>query len=207
MGFLDPFPKDPNFCTILLPSPNSNGYPSTNLGLLVGTYISSGVNIAQGGSVLILSFYNSLAYGPLRVYYCWCFCCSKFCEFLLLSIQSSYMSPSIYGFSLTFVDLVSLSLLIFSLCFLICFSCGDDICGVSTLYLLACTNVGTTYGATFLLIIFWAFAYVLSCFYFTLNLEVPPFSALVFLYTTLLGDSVAIFLLFSKCCLHLRSSF
>jgi hypothetical protein len=40
------------------------------------------------------------------------------------------------------------------LCFFICLSYGDDICGVSALYLPSCTNVGITNGAILPLIIF-----------------------------------------------------
>jgi hypothetical protein len=64
VGFLDPSSKDPSSCTIQLPSPNSNHCPSANLSLLVDTYISSGLNIAKGGFVPILSSYSSLAYRP-----------------------------------------------------------------------------------------------------------------------------------------------
>jgi hypothetical protein len=43
---------------------------------------------------------------------------------------------------------------IFCLCSLICFSFGDDICGISALYLPNYTNVGIANGATLPLIIF-----------------------------------------------------
>jgi len=62
VGFLDPSLEDPNSYIILFPSPNSNGCPFADLGLLVGTCISSGLNIAKGGSIPVISFYNSLAY-------------------------------------------------------------------------------------------------------------------------------------------------
>jgi hypothetical protein len=91
--FLDPYLENPSSYIILFPSPNSNGCPSTNLGLLVGTYISSGLNTIKRGFVLILSFNNSLACGPPYCCYC-CFCYYKFCGLPLLSIQFSYMSPS-----------------------------------------------------------------------------------------------------------------
>jgi len=47
-------------------------------------------------------------------------------------------------------------------------------------------------------IIFWALAFVLFCFFLTLDLEVPPSSAKFFLLRTLLGNFVAAFLLFSN---------
>jgi hypothetical protein len=74
VGFLDPSFEDPNSCTILFPSPNSNGCPSIDLGLLDCTYIFSGLNTAKGGSIPILSLCNSLACGPP----CVCCCCFFF---------------------------------------------------------------------------------------------------------------------------------
>ncbi len=108
------------------------------------------------------------------------------------------MSPSIYGCSSTFGDLISLSFLIFCLCFLICLSYGVDICDASTFYLPTCTNVGIANGATFLLIIFWAFASMLSCSFLAPTPEVPPSSTLFFLFRAPLRNFVAIFLLFSN---------
>jgi len=153
VGFLDPSLKDPNFCTILLPSPNSNGCPFANLSLLVGTYISGGLNTTKGSSIPILSFCNSLTCGPPCVYCC-CFCYCKFYGLPLLSIYSSYMSPSICGCSSTFGNLVSCSLLIFCLYFFIYISYGDEIYGASTFYFLAYINVGIVDGDTFPFIIF-----------------------------------------------------
>ncbi len=116
------------------------------------------------------------------------------------------MSPSIGGCSSTFGNLVSLSFLIFYFCFLICLSCKDDVCGVSTLYLLTCTNVSIVDGAPLLLIIFWALAFVISFFFLTPDLEAPPSSILFFLFRALLKDFVTVFLLFSNV-LHLFSGF
>jgi hypothetical protein len=42
-------------CTNLLPSSNSNGNPFVNLGLLPGTCIYNGLNIAKEGCVSTLS--------------------------------------------------------------------------------------------------------------------------------------------------------
>ncbi len=198
MGFLDPCPKDTNSCTILFLSLNSNGCPSTNPGLLVGTYISSGLNTTKGISIPILSFYSSLAYGPPCVCCCYCLCCCKFCGLPLLSIYSSYMSPFVCGCCSTFGDLVSLSFLIFFLYSLICLSYGNNICGALTLCLLNYTNVGIANGSTFPFVIFWALNSVLSYFFLTPHLEVPPYSTLLFLFRAFLGNFVATFLLFSN---------
>jgi hypothetical protein len=150
--FLNPSSKDPNSCIILLPNPNWNGYPFVDHGILVGTYSSSGLSTAKAGCVSILSICSSLAYKPPCVYYCCCKCYGL----SLLSIQFSYMSPFVEGCYSTSGNLISCSLLTFCFCSLICFFCGDDIYGISTLLLLAYTNVGTIDGATLLFIIFWA---------------------------------------------------
>ncbi len=73
MGFLDPFPKNPSSCTILLPNPNSNGCPLANLGLLASTCISGGLNTTKRGFIFIMFFCNSLACGPPCVYCCCCY--------------------------------------------------------------------------------------------------------------------------------------
>jgi len=54
-------------------------------------------------------------------------------------------------------------LLTLYLCSFSCFSYKHDICGASTLYLLACTSGGTADGATFPFIILVAYAFVPSC--------------------------------------------
>jgi hypothetical protein len=87
VGFLDPWPKDPNSYIIQFISPNSNGYPCTNPNLLASTCIFGGLNTARGGFVFILSFCSSLACRPCCVYYCCCYYyCCKFYELPLLSI-------------------------------------------------------------------------------------------------------------------------
>jgi hypothetical protein len=106
------------------------------------------------------------------------------------------MSPFVCGCSSTFGDLVSLSLLIFCLCSLICLSYGINICVASTFYLPAYTDVGIANGATLLLIIFWALAFVLSYSFLAHILEVPP-STLFFLFRAPFGIFVAVFRLFS----------
>jgi len=152
VGFLDPSFEDPNSCTILLPSPNSNGCPSIDLGLLDCTYIFSGLNTAEGGSIPILSLCNSLACGPPCVCCC-CFFIANYVDFRCCPSNLHICFPS-FSCSSTFGNLVSLSLLIFCLQFFIYASCGDEIYGASTLYLLAYTNVGIVDGATLPLIIF-----------------------------------------------------
>ncbi len=102
------------------------------------------------------------------------------------------------GCSSTSGDLVSCSLFTFCLCSFICLSCGNDIYGILTLCLLACTNVGTTDGATLPLIIFWALASMFSYFFFILDHEAPPSSIMFFLLKTFLGDFVVVFLMFSN---------
>jgi hypothetical protein len=75
VGFFYPSTKDPSSCTNLFPSPNSNGYPSTNPSLLIGTCSSSGLNIATRVCVPTLSICS------LVVCFCCCHCCSycKWC--------------------------------------------------------------------------------------------------------------------------------
>ncbi len=89
-----------------------------------------------------------------------------------------------------------------------CLSCGDVIYGTSAIYLIACTigcivltTICTTNGSSTPLIIFYAFKFVLSCSFFTLEHEVPP-STLFFLFKTLLKKSnVTFFLLSSVICI------
>ncbi len=97
VGFLNPSTKDPSSCTNIFPSPNSNGSPSTDPSLLIGTCNSSGLNIATRIYVPTLSIYNPIACKPPYVNFCCC-CCSyckwcckywKCCGFSWLSIQSS----------------------------------------------------------------------------------------------------------------------
>ncbi len=84
IGFLNPFAKDPSLCTNILPSPNSNVYPSENPFLLIGTYNFGGMNITKGGCVSILIICSPLAYRP-----CVCCWCCKCCGLPWLSIQFS----------------------------------------------------------------------------------------------------------------------
>jgi hypothetical protein len=58
--FLDPS-VDPNSCTILLPSLNSNGNPFANFGLLGGTCNSMGLNSSKPSYVTTFSVYSSVA--------------------------------------------------------------------------------------------------------------------------------------------------
>ncbi len=110
-----------------------------------------------------------------------------------MSIQSSYMSPSVSGCSSTSRNLVSCSLLIFCLCSLIYFSCGNDICGISAF----CLPIGIANGAILPFIIFLAITSMFSYSFLTPDLEAPPSSILFFLLRTL-GDFAAIFFLFSN---------
>jgi hypothetical protein len=48
----------------MLPSPNSNGNPFPNPGLLIATYRSSGLNIAKEGCLSILYVYSLVACRP-----------------------------------------------------------------------------------------------------------------------------------------------
>jgi len=83
VGFLDPSIDDPTSCTNLLPSPNSNGNPYANLGLVINTYSSDGLNITKEGYVSILSICSPIAYRPSYVYRC---CCCKCCGLTMVSI-------------------------------------------------------------------------------------------------------------------------
>ncbi len=113
--FLDPFTDDPITCTNLLLSPNSNDYPFTDPSLLFGTCSFGGLNITKEGCVSILSIYSLVPYCPSYVFYCccckWCCKCWKCCELLVVSIQSSYMSPSKGNCFSSSRNLVSCSLL------------------------------------------------------------------------------------------------
>jgi hypothetical protein len=144
---MDPSTKDSNSCTNLLPSPNLNGYPFANLGLLTNIYNFGGLNTAKGICVSTLSICSPIDYKFPCVYYCCCYYSCKCYGLLIVSIKSSYMSPSISGCSSALINLVSCSLLTFCLYSLICLSCGNDICGTSTLCLSTHTNVGIGDGA------------------------------------------------------------
>jgi hypothetical protein len=138
IGFLDPFANDPISYTNFLLSPNSNGCPFTNLGLVTSTCSFGGLNITKEGYVSILSICSLVACKSSCVCCCWCCkCCKcwKCCGLLVVSIQSSYTSPSKCKCSSPFGDLVSCSLLTFCLCYLSCLSCGHVICGAFAIYL------------------------------------------------------------------------
>jgi hypothetical protein len=77
-------------------------------------------------------------------------------------------------------------------------SCGDVIYGISTDYLTICITIGTIDGSTLPFIIFSTLASVLSYSLFTLELQAPPSSTLLFLLRALLGESIVAFFLFSN---------
>ncbi len=160
------------------------------------------------------------AFNLQNVYCKCCQCCCKCCKclgFIVVSIQSSHISPSKCRCSSPFGTLMSCSLLTPWPCSLNCPSCGDVICGISCLCSFCCVSYGnvicgivvvslTTYitvgitltivgiadGSIMPLIIFCALKFVLSCSLFTLKLEAPP-STLFFLFKTLLGKFATTF--------------
>jgi hypothetical protein len=71
VGFLGPSVKDPNSYTNLPPKPNSNGCPSTNLGLLTNTCNFGGLNTNKRVCVPINSIYSLVTCRPPYV----CRCC------------------------------------------------------------------------------------------------------------------------------------
>jgi hypothetical protein len=115
----------------------------------------------------------------------------------VVSIQSSYTSPSKCKCSSLFGNFMSCSLLTSSFYSLNCFSDGDVIYGIPRVCLTTYTNISTiitiastTDGSTLPLIIFYSL--------FILKLKVPPSSTLFFFLKALLGKSmVAFFLSFS----------
>ncbi len=118
--------------------------------------------------------------------------CQKCCGIPMVSIQFSYMSPSMCKSSSPFKNLVSCSFLTFYLYSFSRLSCGDVICGTSVICLatytiggITCTNVDNVNGATLPFIIFYVHAYMLSCSFLTSDLEAPPSSILFFLLRTL----------------------
>jgi hypothetical protein len=131
----NPFVADPNSCTILLPSSNSNGNPLANFGLLDGTCNSTGLNFSKVSYVATLFVCSLVAYRPYCVcccYYCkYYYKCWKCFELAMVSIQYSHTSPSKCRCSLPFRNLMSCSLLTPWLCSLNYPSCGNVICGIS----------------------------------------------------------------------------
>jgi hypothetical protein len=72
IGFLDPYVNDPISYTNLLPSPNSNGCPFTNLGLLTSTCSSCGLSTTKEGYVSTFSIRSLIACKPYCVCCCYC---------------------------------------------------------------------------------------------------------------------------------------
>jgi hypothetical protein len=123
----------------------------------------------------------------------------------MVSIQSSYMSPSKCKCYSPFGNIMSCSLLTFCLCSFSCLSYGDVICGTSIVCLTAytiisttCTNVGIANGATLPFIVFCAHTSMFFCTLLDQELEAPPSSTLFFLLRTLLRDFTTAFLLYSN---------
>jgi hypothetical protein len=153
VGFLDPFVDNTISCTNLLPSSNSNGNPFANYGLLIGTCSSDGLNSTKEGFVSTLSVCSLVACRPSCVYYyCYyksCYKCSKCCELLVVSIQSSYTSATKCRCSSPFGNLVSCFVLTSCLYSLNYLSYGDVICHTSCLYSLDCPSCGDVICGTF----------------------------------------------------------
>ncbi len=91
-----------------------------------------------------------------------------------------------------------LGLCVYSLICLSCGSCGDDICGTSTLFLPSCMNVSIVDGAILPFIIFWTHAFVFSYCFLFLNLKAPPSLAFLFFLRSFPGDFAITFFLFSN---------
>ncbi len=115
----------------------------------------------------------------------------------MVSIQSSYTSPSKCKCSSPSRNLVSCPPLTFYFCSLSYLSCGDVICGTSEVCLTTCITIGTINHSTLPLTIFCALTFVVSCPLFTHEPEAPP-SNLFFFLKALLGESVIAFFLFSS---------
>lgn len=167
--------------------------------------------LQKKGFISTFSVCSPVACRPSCVFCC---CCCKCCGLVVVSVQSSYTSPSKCKCSSPSRNLVSCSLLTSYRCSLSCLSCGDVICGTSCLYSLSfpscgdvvcgtspvClatrTTVGIADGSTLTLIILCALAYVLSRSLFTPEPEAPPSSTLFFLLRTLLDESAPTFFSF-----------
>jgi hypothetical protein len=143
IGFLNPSTDDPNSCIIIFPNSNSNGNPFVDSGLLSGAYNFTHLNTAKASCVTTFSIYNSVAYRPSCLYYCWyCKFCSKCCGLAVVSIQSSSTFPSKCKCSSPSKNLVSCSFLTSWLYSFSCLSCGDVICGTSYLCSLGYLSCG-----------------------------------------------------------------
>jgi hypothetical protein len=215
VGSPNPSRDDPSSYTILFPSANSSGNPSTNSDLLGGTCSSVGLNYSKAGFLAALFVCNSVVYKPSYVYCCcYCKCCYKCWKcfgFTVVSIQSSHTSPLKCRCSSPSKNLMSCSLLtpwlyslscpsygdvicgISCLCSLTCLFYGDVICGISIVCLTTCTTISTTLttigivdGSTLPFIIFCALKFVLFCSLFTLEPKAPPYSTLFFFLKTLI---------------------
>ncbi len=122
----------------------------------------------------------------------------------MVSIQSSYTSPSKCKCSSPFGNLVSCSLLTSCFYSFNCLFCGDVMYGTSIVCLSTCTIIGITYttigttnGSTLPFIIFYAFISMLSCSLFIPKLKAPPPSTLFFFLRAFLRDFAITFFLFS----------
>ncbi len=188
---------------------NSNGNPFVDFGLLIDTYSSNDLNFAKKGFISTIFICNPKACRPSYVYYCCCYkcCCNcwKCCELPMVSIQFSYTSPSKCRCFSLFRNLVSCSFLTSCLYSLNCPSYKDVIYGTFVVCLatytivgITCTIVGITNGSILPLVIFYAFAYVLSCFLFTLESKALPSSTFLFLLRALICEFVVTFFLFSS---------
>ncbi len=113
--FLDPSVDDPISCTNMLINLNSNGNPCVDPSLLIDNYVSDGLNSTKEGSISTILICNPIACRPSFVYYCYCYkcCCKcwKCCELPMVSIQSSYTSPSKCRYSSPSKNLASYSCL------------------------------------------------------------------------------------------------
>ncbi len=134
----------------------------------------------------------------------------------MVSIQSSYTFTSKCKWSSPFENCMSCSLLTSWFYSLNCFFCEDafyctlglnylnyvsygvGICGIYAVCLAACATISTIDGSTLAFIIFYALRFVLSCSLFTLELEAPPSSILLFFLRALLGEFIVVFFLFSN---------
>jgi hypothetical protein len=98
IGSLDPSTDDPISYTNLFAISNSNGNPFANAGLLTSTCSFDGLNTSKEGCGSTSFVCSSVACRPSCVCYCcYCKCCCKCCKccgLAVVSIQSSYTSPS-----------------------------------------------------------------------------------------------------------------
>jgi hypothetical protein len=105
IGYLNPFTNVPISYTNLLRNSNSNANPFIDPSILTSIYIFNGPIIAKEGYVSTLFVY-SLVYWPSFICCC-CKCYYKCCGLPMVSIQSSYTSPSKCKCSSPFGNLMS----------------------------------------------------------------------------------------------------